>query len=84
MRTPGPGDDFGNINPYSYLRHEFEQANRKKKNIIVVYNSLYKKSEWLPGYMSDYESSAEPFWIKDAKGNKVGNYKHIKQALGYE
>ena len=26
--TPGDNDDFGNINAYSYLRHEFEQAKK--------------------------------------------------------
>lgn len=29
--TPGENDDFGNINSFSYLRHEFEQAKKKKK-----------------------------------------------------
>lgn len=31
------------INSYSYLRHEFEQAKKKNKTIIVVYNSLNKQ-----------------------------------------
>ena len=25
-----------------------------------------------------------PFWIKNAAGDKVGNYEFIKKALGYE
>ena len=82
--TPGSEEDFGSINSCSYLRHEFEQARKKNKTIIVVYNSLYKKSSWLPGYLSDYESAAEPFWIKNANGDTVGNYQYIKEALGYE
>ena len=40
--TPGPDEDLGRINDYSYLKHEFYQAKRKKKTIIVVYNSLIK------------------------------------------
>lgn len=28
VSTPGENDDCGNINKYSYLRHEFEQAKR--------------------------------------------------------
>lgn len=83
-RELGPNDDFGCINSYSYLRHEFEQAKKKNKSIIVIYNSLYKKVSWLPGYLSDYESIAVPFWIKNADGDIVGNYQFIKQALGYE
>lgn len=80
----GPNDDYGCINPVSYLRHEFEQAKKKEKKIIVVYNSLYRMSEWLPDYLQNYESVAEPFWIKNEYGNKVGNYQYIKKALGYE
>lgn len=80
---PGPDDDVGNINAYSYLKHEFEQAKKRKKNIIVVYNSLRKESNWLPPYMKDYESDAQPFWTKDNRGEKVGNYAYIKQVLGY-
>lgn len=40
--------DVANINAYSYLQHEFEQAKKRKKIIIVVYNSLRKESKWLP------------------------------------
>ena len=76
--------NVGNINSYSYLRHEFEQAKKKNKTIIVVYNSLYKQPEWLPGYLSDYKDDAKPFWVKNVSGNKVGNYQYIKKALGYD
>lgn len=79
-----PDGDIGNINNYSYLEHEFRQAVRKNKNIIIVYNSLNNQAEWLPSYMSDYESDAHPFWKKDKYGNKVGDYMYIKAALGYE
>jgi len=82
--SPGADDDVGNINTYSYLRHEFEQAKKRKKPIIVVYNSLRKETNWLPSYMADYESDAQPFWIKNNFGEKVGNYAYIKQVLGYE
>ena len=82
--TPGENDDYGCINTCSYLRHEFEQAKKKKKQMIIVYNSLRKEESWLPTYMSGYESLAVPFWIKDAQGNKVGNYEYIKKELGYE
>lgn len=76
-------DDINCINGYSYLRHEFEQAKKKGKQIIVVYNSFYKQSLWLPSYLKDYENQAFPFWIRDSWGNKVGNYAAIKKALGY-
>lgn len=80
----GEYDDVGNINTYSYLRHEFEQAKKRKKPIIVVYNSLRKESNWLPSYMKDYESDAQPFWIKNYFDEKVGNYNYIKQVLGFD
>lgn len=83
-KLPGPSDDVGNINNYSYLKHEFKQASKRGKDIIVVYNSLYKQPAWLPDYLSDYEFAAEPFWIKNEQGEKVGNYPYIKQELGYE
>lgn len=82
--TPGPDDDVGSINTYSYLKHEFEQAKKRKKPIIVVYNSLRKESNWLPSYMKDYESDAQPFWTKNDFGEKVGNYAYIKQVLGFD
>lgn len=80
----GANDDVGCINSYSYLRHEFEQAKRRNKPIIVVYNSLRKETKWLPPYMKDYESDAQPFWIINDFGERVGNYAYIKQVLGYE
>lgn len=76
--------DIGNINSYSYLQHEFEQAKKRNKTIIIVYNSLIKQPSWLPGYLSGYEDDAHPFWKKDSLGNKVGDYQYIKTALGYE
>lgn len=83
-RTPSADEDIGTINTYSYLKHEFEQAKRKNKTIIIVYNSLYHQADWLPSYMSEYEDDAHPFWKKNTNGNKVGDYQYIKQALGYE
>lgn len=81
--TPGANDDVGSINAYSYLKHEFEEAKKRKKPIIVVYNSLRKESNWLPSYMADYESDAQPFWTKNYLGEKVGDYAYIKEVLGY-
>lgn len=80
----GPDDDIGEINSYSYLRHEFEQAKHRGNTIIIVYNSLYNQHAWLPSYMRGYESCAFPFWVKNQWGNRVGNYAAIKKALGYE
>lgn len=80
----GPEDDVGEINSYSYLRHEFEQAKKKRKTIIIVYNSMKKELSWLPPYMEGYKENAYPFWIKDNLGNKVGNYFLIKEVLGYD
>ena len=82
--TVSAGDDVGSINSYSYIRHEFEQAERRGKNIIVLYNSLYKQPKWLPSYMSGYEDVAVPFWTTNSWGDRVGNYQYIKQTLGYE
>lgn len=81
--TPGPDEDYGNINCLSYLEHEFQQAKKKGKTIIIVYNSLNKQPNWLPSYMKEYEDYAEPFWIKNMWGDKTGNYALIKSALGY-
>ena len=81
--TPGEDDDFGNINSLSYLRHEFEQASKKNKPIIIVYNSQRKEKNWLPTYMSDYEDEAQPFWTTNDKGKKVGDYSYIKEVLGF-
>lgn len=80
---PSSERDVNPVNTYSYLRHEFEQAQKLKKPIIVVYNSFYRRLKWLPIYMSGYTSSAQPFWVKDSLGRKVGNYAFIKAALGY-
>ena len=79
----GENDDYGNINRCSYLRHEFEQANKKKKTIIIVYNSTRKETKWLPSYMNGYEDNAKPFWKIDANGKKVGDYSYIKEVLGF-
>lgn len=76
-------DDVGEINAYSYLRHEFEQAKKRNKKMIILYNSLTKQSHWLPAYMQGYESIAKPFWIKSYWGETVGNYSFIKEELGY-
>ena len=83
VSMPGENDNFGNINRYSYLRHEFEQAKKKKKTIIIVYNSTRKESNWLPSYMDGYEDVARPFWKIDEKGKKVGDYSYIKEVLGF-
>ena len=80
---PYSGSDVNPVNTYSYLRHEFEQAKKRGKNIVVVYNSLYRQLTWLPSYMSSYASIAQPFWVRDGLGRKVGNYALIKGALGY-
>lgn len=82
--APGPEEDVGEINTWSYLEHEYRQAQKKKSNIIVVYNSLYKQPGWLPYYMRDSEENAHPFWKKNSLGEKVGDYQYIKKALGYE
>lgn len=84
VSIPRPEDDLGNINTYSYLEHEFCQAKRKGKPIIIVYNSLTNQPGWLPSYMDGYESEAHPFWTRNALGAKVGNYAYIKKALGYD
>lgn len=81
---PAGPNDIGSINEYSYLEHEFRQAERRGKDIIVVYNSLYHQAGWLPSYMKGYEGLAEPFWVRDALGNRVGNYAFVKKSLGYE
>jgi len=77
-------DNVGNVNSYSYLRHEFEQAKKAKKKIIIIYNSLRYESEWFPSYMKGYEDIARPFWKRDANLNKVGDYEFIKKELGVE
>lgn len=79
----GENDDVGCINSYSYLKHEFKQAEKKNKTIIVVYNSLRRESDWLPSYMKNYEDSARPFWTTNYRGDKVGDYSYIKEVLGF-
>ena len=78
-----PRGDVGYINSYSYLQHEFEQAKKRDKTIVVVYNSLRAETGWLPSYMKGYENLATPFWKKSASGNRVGDYSFIKNALGF-
>lgn len=53
--------NVGNINTYSYLQHEFEQAKKKNKEIIILYNSTRNETAWLPSYMKGYEDKAMPF-----------------------
>lgn len=76
-------NDVNPVNNFSYLRHEFEQAKKRGKKIIIVYNSLNKQPTWLPWYMIAYKDETQPFWIYDASWKKVGNYSFIKSALGY-
>lgn len=78
-----PGKNLGNINSYSYLQHEFEQAKKQDKNIIILYNSLKNQPEWIPSYMENYKGAAIPFWTKNILDQKIGNYYLIKEALGY-
>lgn len=75
--------DVNEINNFSYLRHEFEQAKKKNKPIIIIYNSTRNESSWLPSYMKGFESNAFPFWTYDTNFNKIGNYSKLKEALGY-
>ena len=83
-RTVPAINNVGNVNTYSYIHHEFEQAKKKEKIIIIFYNSLRKEVGWLPDYMKQYEQSAQPFWIKNSLGEKVGNYSYLKKVLNYE
>lgn len=76
--------DVGNINTYSYLRHEFEQAKKKNKEIIILYNSTRNETAWLPSYMKGYEDKAMPFWMYNSEWKRVGNYAIIKNALGFD
>lgn len=69
------------VNSKSYLQHEFEQAVKCSKKILIFYNSKYKMQNWLPAYMEDYEYIAQPFWTENMWGNKVGNYQYLKQEL---
>ena len=71
--------DVGNINTYSYLKHEFEQAKKRNKKIIIIYNSSRKEEKWLPEYMKGYEEISIPFWKYNENGEKVGDYDRIKK-----
>ena len=82
--TPGANDNYGNINSCSYLHHEFEQARKKCKDIIIVYNSSRNESTWFPSYMNGFEGHAFPFWTYNESGKRVGNYQLIKNALGFD
>jgi hypothetical protein len=82
--TPGADEDLGMINAYSYLKHEFKQAVKKDKEIIILYNSMNKQPGWLPDYMAAYVDYAHPFWTYNANWERVGDYTYIKQVLGYE
>lgn len=81
--TSATDGNVGNINTYSYLRHEFEQAKKKGKTIIIVYNSTRCESSWLPSYMKGYEAEAYPFWKYNDNYEKVGDYDYIKEVLGF-
>lgn len=74
--------DVGNINTYSYLQHEFEQAKKKNKEIKILYNSTRNETAQLPSYMKGYEDKAKPFWTYNSERKKVGDYAAIKLALG--
>ena len=76
--------DVSPVNCYSYLRHEFEQAKKRNKKIVILYNSTRYETAWLPRYMDGFENVAYPFWTTNAFGQKVGNYALIKRLLGYE
>lgn len=79
----GDNGDCCYVNSWSYLRHEYEQAVKKNKGIIVLYNSTRKEKEWLPSYLKQYESIAIPFWMYNDRYERVGNYASIKKALGF-
>lgn len=77
-------NDINPINSYSFLRHEFEQAKAKNKNIVIFFNSTRNEYSWLPSYMKGYEICATPFWDMGMYNNWVPNYSRVKKALGYE
>ena len=66
-----------------WVLNTFEQAKKKGKNIIIVYNSTRYESSWLPSYMKGYEDKAHPFWKYNANYEKVGDYDYIKEVLGF-
>lgn len=73
--------DINPVNSYSYLRHEFEQAKKKGKKIVIFYNSTRNEYSWLPFYMKGYENCAMPFWTVYGR---IADYYMVKKALGYE
>ena len=81
--TSATNVNIGTINTYSYIRHEFEQAKKKGKPIIIVYNSTRYETAWLPSYMKGYEDYAHPFWKYNENYDKVGDYEYIKEVLGF-
>ncbi len=82
--TPNDDDNVNYVNTYSYLKHEFMQAEKKGKTIVILYNALNHQPSWLPAYMKGYEQQAHPFWKKNALGEKIGDYQYIREALGYQ
>lgn len=78
-----PDGDIGYINNFSYLEHEFREAKKLKKQIVIVYNAINRQPTWLPAYMSGYEDIAIPFWKSNSWYGKSGNYELIKQQLGF-
>lgn len=82
--TPNDDDNVNYVNTYSYLKHEFMQAEKKGKTIVILYNALNYQPSWLPAYMKGYEQQAHPFWKKNALGEKIGDYQYIREALGYQ
>lgn len=74
-------EDVGYINRYSYLEHEYREAIRKNKTIVVLYNSAMKMASWLPEYMITKAENAQPFWIKK---DEKANYELVKRTLGFE
>lgn len=51
-------DDFGNINNYSYLRHEYEQAKKKKKLSLssIIQHEKNKAANGCPGICLNFEN----------------------------
>ena len=79
----GYSNDVNPVNSYSYLRHEFEQAKAKNKEIVILFNSTRYEYSWLPSYMKGFESRSFPFWNMGWNNNWVPNYQMIKRELGY-
>ncbi|MEE8885795.1 MAG: hypothetical protein SOI56_04380 [Eubacteriales bacterium] len=77
-------DDIGTINGFSYLKHEFLEAEKRNKTIAIFYNSTQHQTNWLPHYMSGYEDYAYPFWKTNDSNDRVADYDTIKSVLGYD